>query len=194
VTARCLPHCVAALLAISLAAPPAWGHAFPPVRTVVVQVEACEVVLLVGYRPGSGDATERIIARTAAQPMSRAWDALRQTMTAYAMAPFTVALDGVALVPTGVRAKLAFDDANRPTVFVLVTYAAPRAGALAIASSDPRTTRISWQDRDSGRVALAHAPAQAQWHDHAASFLLTLAAPSGGPACARSPSHSPSPR
>jgi len=187
-----LMRCVATLVAIALAGQPAWGHSFPSVRTVVVQVESCEIALLVGFRPASGDATERILARAVAQPSTRGWDALRQSMGAHAMAPLVVTLDGVALVPTSVRAKVALDDGGRPMVFVLVTYAAPRAGELAIASKDPRTTRISWQDRDSGRVVLANAPAQARWHDHAASFLLRLAAPAEGPACARSLSHSPS--
>ena len=184
---------VATVVAIALAGQPAWGHSFPAVRTVVVQVEACEIALFVGYRPASGDGSERILARAATQPVQRGWDALRQAMGAYAMAPIVVTLDGAPLVPTSVRAKVALDDGGRPMVFVLVTYAAPRAGELAITSKDPRSTRISWQDRDSHRVDLANAPTQARWHDHAASFLLKVAAPSEGPACARSHSSSLSP-
>jgi hypothetical protein len=179
-------RCVVIAVAIALAAGPAWGHSFPPVRTVVAQVDACEVALLVGFRPGSGDPTERILARAVAQPAARTLDALRTTMTTYAMAPLSVTVGGTALVPTNVRAKLALDDGGRPTVFVLVTYAIPRGGGvLAIASKDPGTTRISWQDLESHRVDLARAPAQSHWHDHAASFLLSLAPSSGGSACVR---------
>ena len=41
---RGVTRCVAIAVAVSLAATPAWGHSFPPVRTVVVQVERCEIV------------------------------------------------------------------------------------------------------------------------------------------------------
>ena len=58
---------VATALATSLAGPPAWGHSFPPLHTVVVQVERCEIAVLVGYAAGTGEPTERIIARAASQ-------------------------------------------------------------------------------------------------------------------------------
>jgi hypothetical protein len=106
------------------------------------------------------------------------------------MAPLSVRVDGVALVPTEVHAKIGLDDVtSRPSVVVLVTYSIPRSGQLEITSKDPRSTRISWQDGNSHRVDLSRVPAQAQWHEHAASFLLSLAAPSGGSACGRT-SHS----
>jgi len=173
---------VAILVAVCLAAVPAWGHSFPPVRTVVVQVEKDGLSLLVGYRPGSGDATSNIVARAESQPKSRRREALRDVMEAYALSPLSVTVDGKPLYPTSVRAKL-LDEG----VVVLVTYASPPSGHLAVLSKDPRTTRISWQDRASCRVDLAAAPAQDRWFTGVASFLLTLAAP-----CASSPS-SPSP-
>jgi len=49
-----LTRCVAITVAVCMAGQLAWGHSFPPVRTVVVQVERCEVAVLVGFRPGSG--------------------------------------------------------------------------------------------------------------------------------------------
>jgi hypothetical protein len=171
-------RCVAIWVAICLAALPAWGHSFPPVRTVVVQVEAKELVLLVGYRPGSGPATDTIVARAASQPRSRAPAVLRDVLEAYALAPLAVAVDGVPLRPASIRAKVAIEPATGlPSVVVLVTYALPARGELAISSRDPRTTRISWQDRRSCRVDLATAPAQDRWFTGVASFLLTLAAP-----------------
>lgn len=185
---------VASALAISLAGPPAWGHTFPPVHTVVVQVERCEVALLIGYTAGTGEPTERIVARVASQPKSHALDALRETLTAYAMAPIAVALDGVRLQPASVRAKIGVDPSGtRPTVVVLVTFSLPRGGKLAISSSDPRTTRISWRDQASGRVVDGAAPAQGHWYPGVASFLLPLAQATGGSACATSGSSEPSP-
>jgi hypothetical protein len=179
---------VATAVAICLACQAAWGHTFPPVRTVVVQVEPCELVLLVGYRPGTGEPTEAILTRVASAPKSHALDALRGVMTAFAMAPLTIAVDGAALVPTAVRAKVGIEPGGaRPAVVLLVTYALPRGKTLSIASSDPRTTRISWTDRASGRVAISGAPAQGKWFSGVASFLLELSAPSGASTCATSP-------
>ena len=182
---------LASAVATALAGPPAWGHTFPPQHTVVVQVERCELALLVGYTPGTGESTERIVARVASQPKSHALDALRSTLTAYAMAPFAVTLDGAPLVPRSVQAKIGFDaGGTRPTVAVLVTFALPGGGALAITSKDPRTTRISWQDRSFGRVLRARAPTQDHWYRSVASFLLPLAPATGGSACASSASDS----
>ena len=178
---------VATVLAISLAGSPAWGHTFPPVHTVVVQVERCEVVLLVGYAAGTGEPTERIIARVASQPKSHAVDALRDTLTAYAMAPLVLAIDGMPQAPSSVRAKIGFDaSGRRPIVVVLATYSLRGGAGLTISSKDPRTTRISWQDQASGRIVRDRAPAQGHWFTGVASFLLPLAAVSGGSSCASS--------
>jgi hypothetical protein len=178
---------VATALAISLAGSPAWGHTFPPVHTVVVQVERCEVVLLVGYAAGTGEPTERIIARVASQPKSHAVDALRDTLTAYAMAPLVLAIDGTTQAPTSVRAKIGFDaSGRRPIVVALATYSLRGGAGLTIRSKDPRTTRISWQDQASGRIVRDSAPAQGHWFTGVASFLLPLAAVPGGSSCASS--------
>jgi hypothetical protein len=182
---------VATVLATTVAVPPAWGHSFPPVHTVVIQVERCEIAVLVGYTAGSGEPTERIVARAASQPKSHVLDALRETLTAFALAPLAFSVDGKPLVPTAVHAKLGLDaGGTRPSVVVLATFALPPGDALAIRSKDPRTTRISWQDRSSGRIVLERAPAQDHWFTSVASFLLPLAA-SGGSACASS-GHLPS--
>jgi hypothetical protein len=134
--------------------------------------------VLVGSRPGSDQAIDSIVARAGSQPKSRALEALRDTMEAYALAPIAVTVDGKPLVPTSIRAKLGLDGGGgRPTVVVLVSYALPTSGQLAVTSHDPGTTRISWQDRDSCRVDLAAAPAQDRWFTGVASFLLKLRAP-----------------
>jgi hypothetical protein len=160
----------------------------------VIQVERCEVALLVGWRPQTGGPTDSILARASTQPKSQMLETLRAVMAAFAMAPLSVSLSGTPLVPTTVRAKVGVEAGGaRPIVVLLVTYAIPSAGHLEISSKDPRTTRISWQDRDSGRVALATAPAQGRWFDGVASFLLTLAGPPGDSPCVYSPS-SESPR
>ena len=180
---------VATTLAILLARPAAWGHSFPPVRTVVVQVERCQVELLVGYRPGTGEATEGILARAASQPKSRARDALRDVLTAYAMAPLSVELDGKALVPTNVRAKIGLEPGGaRPMVVLLVAFSLPAGHRFEVHTREPRSTRISWQDRDGDRVVLDDAPKQDHWYSDVASFLLKLSGSSGGPVCASSPS------
>jgi len=171
-----------------LAGQPAWGHTFPASRNVVVQVEPCEVVLLVGYRPGSGEPTEAILTRAASAPKSQTLDALRDVLAAFAMAPLTVSVDGVRLAPSSVRAKIGIEPGGaRPLVVLLVTYPIATGGTLAVSTRDPRSTRVSWQDRRSERVAIPAAPAQGKWHAGVASFLLTLAAPTEGSACAAPP-------
>ena len=179
-----MTRCVVSLVAVCLAVSAAWGHTFPPQRTVVVQVERCELALLVGYRPGTGEPTEAILARASTQPKSQMLETLRAVMAAFAMAPLTVTVDGKPLVPTSVRAKVGIEGGGaRPIVVLLVTYAIPAAGHLEITSKDPRTTRFSWQDRSGGRVAEGHAPAQGTWYDGVASFLLSLAGPPGDSPC-----------
>jgi len=179
---------VAIAVASWLAAGPAWGHTFPPNRTVVAQVEACELVVMVGYRPGSGEATQTILARAANSPKSHEVESLRDVLGATAMAPLTVAIDGHALVPTSVRAKIGVEPGGaRPMVVVLVTYSLAPGHTLAISSADSRNTRISWQDRASRRVDLAGAPTQDHWFDGVASFLLKLS-PSWGPSACAIPS------
>ena len=179
-------------LAIGLAASASWGHTFPPVRTVVVQVERCELAVLVGYRAGSDEATEKLVARGASLPKSQAADAVRDLLATQAMAPLAFSVDGRPLAPTSVRAKLSLEgDGARPMVVVLATYKLPPGQQLAVTSKDARTTRISWTDRESRRVAIPEAPAQGRWFTGVASFVLSLVPPSGGQPCV-TPRPSPS--
>ena len=181
---------VATALATSLAGPPAWGHSFPPVHTAVIQVERCELAVLIGYSAGTGEPTEKIVARAASQPKSLAIEELRRSLTAFAIAPWVIELDGRRLAPSTVQAKIGLDaGGTRPVVVVLATFALQAGGALAIRSRDPRTSRISWQDRSGGRVAAGRAPAQDHWYTQVASFLLPVSA-TGDSACARSGSPS----
>ncbi len=181
--------------ALVVAAPTARAHRFPPVRSVVVQVERCEVVLLVGYRAGTGEATDRLVARAAGVPRSRAPEAVRDLLASHAMAPLAVTVDGRALAPTSVRAKLSSEgDHTRPMVVVLASYTLPPGKSLAVATREPRTTRISWTDRDSHRVSLSDAPAQGRWFTGAAAFSLELTPlPPPGPASFACPASPPRP-
>lgn len=175
---------LATLLAIALACRLAWGHSMPPVRTVVLQVEGCEVALLVGYRAGNGEAEQTLLARATSQPKSRGLVALRDALAQRALAPLTLTVDGKVLAPQSVQAKLGLEaDGARAMVAVLVTYSLPAGAELSLATSDPRSTRISWADRESGRVEIAAAPAQGRWFAGVASFLLNLRPSSGGSAC-----------
>ena len=178
---------LAIALATSLASPLAEAHTFPPVRTVVVQVEPCEVVLLVGYRPGTGEASDAMLLRAVNQPKSQGLDALRAMLGSQALEPLAVTVDGKPLVPTAVRTKIGVEPGGaRPMIVLLVTYALPAGKQLAVASREPRTTRISWTDRGSARIDLARSSAQGKWFDGVASFLLPLAG-----RCGPSPSFSP---
>jgi hypothetical protein len=182
---------LATLLAMATAGP-AGAHTFPASRTVVIQVEACEVVLLVGYRPSTGEASDGVLARAVGQPKSQGLDALRTMLAQQAMAPLSLTVDGKALVPTAVRTKIGVEPGGaRPMVVLLVTYALPQGGMLALSSKDTRTTRISWADRSSHRVDVTRSAAQGKWFDGVASFLLPMAPSTGGPACA-SPQPPPS--
>jgi len=178
---------LATAVAMAVAGRTAWGHRFPAVRTVVAQVESCELVVMVGYRPGTGEATEAVLARAASLPKSQSEAALRDVLATYAMAPLAVEIDGKRVLPTAVRAKLGVEPGGaRPMVVLLVTYPLEAGHTIAIRTTDPRSTRISWTDRDSHRVVLDDAPAQGRWFNQVASFLLNLR--SGGSACASSPS------
>jgi hypothetical protein len=176
-----LTRCVAIALAICLAGPAAWGHTFPAVHTVVIQTEACEVAVLVGYRPASGEATEQLLGRIASAPKPAREATAKTLLATQALGPLTFSLDGKPLQPKSVEAKVGVDpDGARPLVVVLVTFAIPAGGGtFAVTSRDPRTTRISWTDRGSHRVDLEGAPGQRKWFTGVASFLLKLA-PSWG--------------
>jgi hypothetical protein len=187
-----LTRCVVIAVAVCLAGQLAWGHTFPPVRTVVVQIEKCEVAVLVGYRPASGEASDTLLARIASQPKLQQLEAAKLILAKEALAPLTFSVDKRPLVPTTVRAKIGVDPGGaRPLVIVLVTYALPAGGSFAVSSAEPRSTRISWTDRASTRVDLEHAPAQTHWFTGVASFLLSLT-PQGDSACANSNSASSS--
>lgn len=176
---------LASVVATTLAGQPAWGHTFPAARHIVLQVEPCELVVLVGYRPGSGEPTETILARAASAPKSQALDALRDVLAAFAMAPLTITVDGKRLMPTNVRAKIGIEPGGaRPMVVLLVTYPLPMGKALEVRTKEARSTRISWQDRRSERVVISAAPAQGKWHAGVASFLLSLSPEQGGSVCA----------
>ncbi|MBA3452125.1 MAG: hypothetical protein H0T42_03390 [Deltaproteobacteria bacterium] len=182
---RLLRTVALASLVATLAGEAAWGHTFPAARHVVVQVEPCELVVLVGYRPGSGEPTETILSRAASAPKSQLLDALRDVLAAFAMAPLTISLDGKPLVPTNVRAKIGIEPGGaRPMVVLLVTYPLGAGKALELRTKDPRSTRISWQDRRSERVTISDAPAQGKWHSGVASFLLSLSPSWGSSVCA----------
>lgn len=185
--ARALGPLLATVVAMA-ASPPASAHTFPEVRNVVVQVEPCEVVLLVGYRPRTGAPTEAILTRVASAPKSHGLEALREVLATHAMAPLSVELDGRRLTPRSVRAKIGVEPGGaRPTVVLLVAFAlGDGGGALSFGTTDPRSTRISWQDQRSGRVSISSAPAQGKWHAGVASFLLPVLPPTGDPACTRS--------
>ncbi|MBA3501959.1 MAG: hypothetical protein M4D80_23410 [Myxococcota bacterium] len=149
------------------------------------------MVLLVGYRAGSREEADGLVARVASRPKSQAAAAMRDVLAGFAMTPLTLSVDGKPLVPTTVRAKLATDSpGGRPMVVLLVTFALPAGNTLALSTRDPRSTRISWTDRESGRVDLEAAPVQGKFYSGVASFLLNLSA-SGGPPCATatSPPH-----
>jgi hypothetical protein len=155
---------------------------------VVIQVESCEVVLLVGYRPSSGEASDALLARAAGQPKTQGLDALRTMLAQQAMAPLVISVDGKPLVPTAVRTKIGAEPGGaRPMLVLLVTYALPAGSTLSVTSKDARTTRISWADRDSHRVDLQRSAMQGKWFDGVASFLLPMAPSIGGlPSCATS--------
>ena len=180
-------------MASVLAAPPAWGHTFPPVRTVVLQVERCELAVLVGYRPGTGEPTDRVFARSAARPGRTPAEALRDVLAADALHPLALMLDGKPLVRTSLQAKIGIEPGGlRPMVVVLATFALPTlGGSLVVTSQDPRGTRVSWQDRSSSRVSRADSPPQDEWIVAVAPFLLTLGVTKGEPVCATSTSSSP---
>ncbi|MFT3698352.1 MAG: hypothetical protein QM831_34735 [Kofleriaceae bacterium] len=156
---------------------------------MVAQVEDQELVVMVGYKPGSGEATQKLLAQAANAPDAKLIQ-LRDELAQVAMAPLKFEVDGHSLMPTTVRAKIGVEGGGqRPMVVVLVTYALPKGDTLAIHSADARNTRISWQDRStSKRVDLAHAPTQDHWYD-VASMLLKLCAGSSG--CATATSSSP---
>ena len=131
--------------------------------------------MLVGYRAGTREEADQLVARVASQPKSHAAAAMRDVLASFAMAPLTLSVDGAPLVPTTVRAKLGQDaPGGRPMVVLLVTFALPAGKHLSLASRDPRSTRISWTDRSDGRIEIDQAPAQGQFFDGVASFLLNL--------------------
>jgi len=123
-----LTRCVVIAVAVCLAGQLAWGHSFPPLRTVVVQVEKCEVAVLVGYRPASGEASETLLAKIASQPKSHALEAAKNILAKEALAPLSFSVDKRRLVPTEVRAKIGVDPGGtRPMVVLRAQACGPGA-------------------------------------------------------------------
>jgi hypothetical protein len=148
--------------------------------------------VLVGYRPGTGEPTDRVLARAAAEANKTPAEGLRDVLTADALGVLDLTLAGRRLAPASIHAKIGIEPGGmRPMVVVLVTYALPTlGGSLLVTSRDPQATRVSWQDRSSSRVSIPDAPAQDHWFPSVAPFLLTVGVTKGDSPCASSASPS----
>jgi hypothetical protein len=154
----------------------ALGHRAPGGRSVVAQVEPCQLVLLVSWTPPSGDETNALLADAARAPGRRAGagDRLRALYAARALAPLSIRADGQSLSPRSFEVKLVRDPprSGRVAAVVLVSFALPPAMvALEIANTDSHRTRFSWVDRSNGRFASPGAPT-GRWSSGVASILL----------------------
>jgi hypothetical protein len=134
----------ALLLAVWALAPPARGHSVRGERDVVVQAERDAVAVLVSYRPPPGPAP------------SRARELEKAALTARALAPLRLALDGTPLAGAAIEVKLVEDPpaSGRPLLVALVTapVAAGEHRLTVDVSDDREPTSTMWIDRSSGRV------------------------------------------
>jgi hypothetical protein len=156
----------------------ALGHRAPGGRSVVAQVDRCELSLLVSWTPPSGDETSAILADSARAPGPTAattpGERLRALYTSRALAPLSIRADGRPLAPRSLEVKLVRDPprSSRLTAVVLVSFSLPPAAeTLEIANSDSHRTRFSWVDRSGGRFTSPGTPTS-QWASGVASILL----------------------
>jgi len=171
----------AALVATGLAVPAgALGHRVPGGRSVVAQIEQCELVLMVAWHPQSGDEADalRVHAARGAVKAPRSGDGaagrLRALYGARAMAPLSIRADGRLLSPRSVEVKLVRDPpgSDRLAGVALVSYElGPDVRGLEIANNDPHRTRFSWVDR-SDREFSSTGLAPHRWTGGLASILL----------------------
>lgn len=156
-------------------------------RSIVLQVEPSQLVVLLGYRPASGQAMGLLLAN-AARSAFMMRDALAWQGTAQALAQIRISVNSQLLTPDRTDAKYQIDDSGRVAFLLLLQYSLPQAEALALQvdNANPRGTRISWIDRSTNRWLPMSAPTQGKWHSEVASFLLSLQAsiPNQGLPCA----------
>jgi hypothetical protein len=164
-------------VAILLMPQPSWGHRFPAHTTVVAQVDDCGVSLLIGWRPASGLPTELLIGQATSTGKVRQADALQQQLSAMALSNVQLIVDGKTLQPGQIDAFVTAEEGSlRPTVLLLANFAVAKSGTVQIKVKDPKTSRISWLDKSSGRVEISQSPAQQKWFDQVASLLLYVSA------------------
>jgi hypothetical protein len=159
------------------------GHQVPGGRSVVAQVERCQLVLLVSWVPSAGAETDAIEAQarmgvgavpgsggTAADPNGR----LRLLYASRALAPLSIQVDGESMAATSLDVKLVRDPptSTRVAAVALVTFDLPPVTrSVEIRNRDSHRTRFSWVDRSGGRFQ-APGMAQEKWSSGVASILL----------------------
>lgn len=162
----------------------ALGHRAPGGRSVVAQVEPCELVLLVSWIPPSGDEADALLAHAGAAK-AEPGERLRALYAARALAPLSIRADGQPLAARALEVKLVRDPprSGRVATVVLVTYALPAAvKTLEIANTDSHRTRFSWVDRSAGRFT-SPGMATGHWESGVASILLRSRRGDSWPSC-----------
>jgi len=170
------------------------GHRAPGGRSVVAQVEPCQLVLLVAWFPPAGDEADALMTYAtmgnlaapgtrgaAADPTAR----LRTLYAARALAPLSIRVDGQSMAATSLEVKLVHDppSSTRVAAVVLVTFDLPPGGrGVEIANADSHRTRFSWVDRSRGRFVVPGMHA-GKWSSGVASILLQSRSGDSWPSC-----------
>jgi hypothetical protein len=174
----CARLVAAGVLAAAVATPvAASAHTFPETRTVVAQLEADTLVVLVGYQPGSGGEGVAMIAHAAEQPKGLGSHVLRAVLAARAVSPIAISVDGVRLVPRTAASKLFVDPpgSDRLAVAVMLTYdLRPGEADLALGIADPRA-RVSWVNHGACARGSSEVWKPRSYVSGVASILLKLA-------------------
>ena len=174
-----------AVVALAMCALPgdAAAHDSPPTHRAVVQADRGALSVLVTYEPGRNKAGDPGLGALTASAYGEARKrVLEATLSARALAPLRVTVNGAPINFDRVRTKVVFGRGpGGYTVYVLATARVARGQVVrASMTSDPHVARkapgaarISWLDRSGKRVTAA-AP-QRRWLPAGTEIALRFA-------------------
>lgn len=154
----------AAVVTLSAASAAASAHNSPARRSIVVQAEANEVVILVSWTAPTGILGKLMIAGAAwGRSNAEGLRALKARAAERALAPLEVELDGAPLALKTAGIKLATLD-GRPSVAVLLTAEISSAAhSLRVEVDSREASRILWTDKSDGAMTASRKTPPDQW-------------------------------
>jgi len=123
------------------------AHQTESQRSVVVQLEDDEALLLISWTAPSGLLGSLMVARSSLSKAPKA--TLERLMARRALTDLKIEIDGHPVALTGVESKLTLDTSSlhRHTVTLLARISLPAHGTLAVQARGHEVTRLAWSNR-----------------------------------------------